>query len=99
MTKYFEQARQNEKTDNLSSALLFYLSSFCEDANNHLFDAGTVNKIRNLQVALGITDSDLCQMPCSYGSLSTDKCQQLLFFALHNDTEQMHRILEGPAYG
>jgi len=99
MNTYYKLARAQELSGNTAPALLLYLSSFCESLYHHELSVGTVNKIRRLQLAHGISDFDLCLMVRSYWDIPTKLCQQVLYAALQSDISQMRKLLEGHAYG
>lgn len=91
---YFNLARGEEKAGNAPAALLFYLSSFAAAYNASAgHPIGTVAKIRSLQGILGLGDSQLCQMVRSYGPLSDEECQHLLYFALYGHVGGINAIL------
>lgn len=77
---YFELARNEEVSGNECSALLLYLSSFCDSFNSGVrdFPYGTVAKMQKLQNRLSISDLQLLEMVHSYGPLSDAECQKLL---------------------
>ena len=71
--KYFELARNEERSGNDAAALLLYLSSFCDSCNH-----GVVAKIRHLQHRLMLTDLQLFGLVHSYGPLTDSECKKLL---------------------
>lgn len=97
---YFELARIEEKGGNNSAALLFYLSSFCDSFNSGCaYPCGAVEKIRRLQLLFDLTDSELFNMVRSYGPLTDQECQQLLYFCIHGYLSGIKTVLTGSAYG
>ena len=58
--KYFELARNEERSGNDAAALLLYLSSFCDSCNHGTRNRsyGVVAKIRHLQHRLMLSCSD-----------------------------------------
>ncbi|MBR1629238.1 MAG: hypothetical protein IJ679_08255 [Lachnospiraceae bacterium] len=91
---YFKLARSEEKSDNASAALIHYLSSFCAHYNQcGGRPTATVSKIRKIQAAIGLSDRSLCEMARSYGPLSDEECQQLLYFAINGYVGGMHAVL------
>lgn len=92
---YFQFARDEEKQGRSGSALLFYLSSFCEHFNSCLdgYPSGTVEKIRRLQLQIGISDYYLLSLIRSYGTLTDDECRYLLFFSIYGSVPGIDVIL------
>ena len=88
--KYFELARNEERSGNDAAALLLYLSSFCGTRNTSY---GTVAKIRLLQRKLMLTDLQLFGLIRSYGPLSDLECRKLLDYSIRGAG------LSGYAYG
>lgn len=98
---YFELARKEEKDGNFGSALLFYLSSFCESFNffHDHYPYGTVAKIRQIQRKLFLGECDLLAMVRSYGPLTDLECKYLLYFSIHGYLLGINSILsKGNAY-
>lgn len=95
--EYFNLARAEEKAGNISVALLFYLSSFCAGFNCHppQYPHQETEKIRRLQLRLGIPDNQLFSMIRSYGSLSDRQCQQLLRYSLDGNISGISAVLTG----
>lgn len=81
---YFALGQFEEKAGRSSSALLYYISSFCASYNQNVnsHPCGAVAKIRMLQKSLAISDSQLLGMVRSYGVLSDAECQSLLYYAI-----------------
>ena len=91
---YFNLAQSEERSGNLSSALLFYISSFCAFYNSSSgHPIGAVSKIRLLQRLIGLSDAELCKMVRSYGPLSDEQCQQLLYFSIYGYVDGIHAVL------
>lgn len=92
---YFELARSEEKAGNECAALLFYISSFCDNFNSGTQDYpyGTVAKIRMLQNRLSLPDQFLFSLMHSYGPLSDTECQKLLSDSISGDIVSMNAIL------
>lgn len=91
---YFRLARKEERSGNLAPALIFYISSFCASCNTgHEHSAGTVAKIRRLQVHFGLNDAELCQMVRSYGILTDLECRYLLCFAISGNISGIHAVM------
>ncbi len=99
--RYFELARNEEKSGNAGAALLLYLSSFCDSFNSGAADypCGTVAKIRILQDQLGLSDIQLLDLVRSYGPLSDAECQKLLTYSIYDCIAGIKAILSGCAYG
>lgn len=99
--RYFELARNEEKSGNAGAALLLYLSSFCDSFNSSATDypCGTVAKIRILQNQLGLSDIQLLDLVRSYGPLSDAECQKLLTYSIYGCIAGIKAILSGCAYG
>lgn len=78
--KYFELARNEERSGNDAAALLLYLSSFCDSCNHGTRNrsCGVVAKIRLLQHRLMLTDLQLFGLVHSYGPLMDSECKKLL---------------------
>ena len=76
--KYFELARNEERSGNDAAALL--LSSFCDSCNHGTRNRsyGVVAKIRHLQHRLMLTDLQLFGLVHSYGPLTDSECKKLL---------------------
>lgn len=93
--KYFELARNEERSGNDAAALLLYLSSFCDSCNHGTKNTsyGTVAKIRLLQRKLILTDLQLFGLIRSYGPLSDLECRKLLDYSIRGAG------LSGYAYG
>lgn len=87
-TRYFALARTEEAEGNECTALLLYLSSFCDSFNSGTRDypCGTISKIRSLQNLLALSDLQLLDLVHSYGPLSDAECQKLLFYSLYGYT-------------
>lgn len=98
--QYFELAKNEEKGGNQGAALLFYLSSFCDSFNSRAaYPYGTTEKIRRLQLSLGLSDSQLLDMVRSYGYLTDLECQQLLYHSIHGSVSGITSILSGSSCG
>ncbi|MBQ9437653.1 MAG: hypothetical protein IJU50_04925 [Lachnospiraceae bacterium] len=99
---YFRLARAQEKMKRHGAALLLYISSFCEGANlsggDRFPQAGVVAKIRQMQLAIGLSDSALCSLPRSYGHLTDEECQRLLFYSLCGNAEGIRSVFGKTAY-
>lgn len=97
---YYDNARHEEKSGNYGSALLFYLSSFCEHFNYFFgsYPTGTVAHIRRIQNALGLSDLDILGMIRSYGELSDDLCRELLWHSFSGNVVEIHSILRRASY-
>lgn len=98
---YFELARKEEKDGNFGSALLFYLSSFCDSFNscNDRYPCGTVAKIQQMQRKLFLSECDLLSMVRSYGPLTDLECKYLLYFSIRGYLHGISAILSnGDAY-
>lgn len=97
--QYFKLARSEEKSGNDAAALLLYLSSFCDSFNSGTltYPVGAISKIRRLQIRLSLPDCQLMNMVHSYGSLTDQKCQQLLHLSIHGDIAGIKAILTGSA--
>lgn len=95
MNHYYSLARIEEKHGNLGSALLFYLTSFCETYNAGClyYPIGATNKIRRLQLNLGLTDDELYSMVRSYGPLTDQECRYLLRYSISGCITGIHAIL------
>ena len=93
--QYFELARAEEKAGNGYSALLLYLSSFCDSFNsgNRDYPYGTIAKIRTLQHQLNISDALLLNLVHSYGPLSDAECQNLLSYSIDGNLSGIRTIL------
>lgn len=93
--KYFELARNEERSGNDAAALLLYLSSFCDSCNRGTRNTsyGTIAKIRLLQRKLMLTDLQLFGLIRSYGPLSDSECRKLLDYSIRGAG------LSGYAYG
>ena len=93
--QYFTSAREEELSGNYSSALLFYLSSFCAGFNSlsSQYPFQPTAKIRKLQLILGLTDSQLLSYVHSYGPLSDLDCQMLLQFSIDGNVSGIHSVL------
>ena len=98
---YFELGRSEEKAGHESSAIIFYLSSFCATYNQTTgtHPCGAVAKIRKLQLSLGLTDEQLFDMVRSYGALTDLQCQYLLYYAISGFVPGINTVLNGTAYG
>lgn len=96
---YFQLARNEETLGRTGSALLFYLSSFCEHFNSCLdgYPSGTIEKIRRLQKHTGISDHNLLSMVRSYGPLTDDECRHLLYYSIYNYLPGIDAVLHGSA--
>ncbi len=94
-TPYFELARFEEKAGNECSALLFYLSSFCDSFNSSAPDYpyGTVAKIQMLQNRLSLPDQFLFDLMHSYGPLSDAECRELLSASINGDIAAIKHTL------
>lgn len=94
---YFQLARNEEKQGRSSSALLFYLSSFCEHFNSCLdsYPTGTVEKIRRLQLQIGISDFYLLSLVSSYGLLTNNECRYLLYYSIYGYLSGINAVLHG----
>lgn len=99
-TEYFNLARAEEKAGHTSAALLLYLSSFCAGFNCHppQYPYQETEKIRRLQLRLGIPDNQLFSMIRSYGSLSDCQCQQLLRYSVDGNISQISAMLANVSY-
>lgn len=97
---YFQLARKEEKQGKHSAALLLYLSSFCEHFNSCLdgYPSGTIEKIRRLQLQIGISDYHLLSLIRSYGFLTDNECRQLLYFSIHGFVSGIDAILHNLSY-
>ena len=71
--KYFELARNEERSGNDAAALLLYLSSFCDSCNH-----GTRNRSYGVVAKLMLTDLQLFGLVHSYGPLTDSECKKLL---------------------
>ena len=73
--KYFELARNEERSGNDAAALLLYLSSFCDSCNH-----GTMNRSYGVvaKIRLMLTDLQLFGLVHSYGPLTDSECKKLL---------------------
>lgn len=100
-SQYFSLARNEELAGNDSSALLFYISSFCSSFNSNAgIPIGTIEKIRRLQKKLYLSDSELLDLVHSYGVLTDQECQYLLLFSIQGYLDGIKSILSGgTAYG
>lgn len=100
-TRYFELARSEEEAGNYCSALLFYLSSFCDSFNSGTGDypVGTTAKIRMLQLKLGLSDSELSDLVHSYGPLTDSECRALLTYSISGCIPGIQSVLSGCSYG
>lgn len=98
---YFTLGRTEEKAGRDSSALLYYISSFCAsyNQNSKSHPCGAVAKIRMLQNSLGLSDAQLLEMVRSYGTLTDLECQHLLYYAIYGFLPGIHTVLSGSAYG
>lgn len=96
-TLYFKLARSEEKSGNECAALLFYLSSFCDNFNSgtQVYPYGTVAKIRMLQNRLSLPDQFLFGLLHSYGPLSDSDCRKLLSDSINGDIADIKRTLAG----
>lgn len=94
---YFNLAREEEKNGHFASALLFYLSSFCESFNftDSQYPYQATEKIRKLQSHLFLSDSELLEMVRSYGRLTDQECRGLLSSCIDSDLAGIERILSG----
>lgn len=99
--QYFKLARSEEIAGNESAALLLYLSSFCESFNSNTRNllVGTVSKIRKLQTCLSLSDFQLLGLVHSYGPLTDQECQQLLYFSIYGNVSGINTILADSAGG
>lgn len=99
--EYFNIARNEESSGNECAALLFYLSSFCDSFNTGVkkYPYGTIAKIQNLQTALALSDQHLMELVYSYGPLSNDECQKLLYYSIHGCPAGIEAILSSRTYG
>lgn len=100
-TRYFELARSEEKVGNDCSALLLYLSSFCDSFNSGTMDypVGATAKIRMLQFKLGLSDDELSDLVHSYGPLTDFECRTLLTYSINGYIPGIQSILSGCVYG
>lgn len=98
---YFSLGRAEEVAGHDTSALLYYLSSFCASYNQNTksHPCGAVAKIRMLQQSLGLSDAQLIDMVRSYGTLTDIECQHLLYYAIYGFLPGIHTILSGSSYG
>lgn len=99
--QYFKLARAEEATGNECSALLLYLSSFCDSFNSGAKDypCGAIAKIRCLQNHLAISDLQLMKLVHSYGPLTDAECQKLLSYSIHGCLSGIKTTLSGCSYG
>lgn len=97
---YFQLARNEERQGQSGAALLLYLSSFCEHFNSCLdrYPAGTVEKIRRLQIQIGISDHYLLSLVHSYGFLTDNECRHLLYFSIHGFVSGIDAILHDSSH-
>ena len=97
--QYFGLARSEEKSGNDAAALLLYLSSFCDSFNSgtQTYPIGATSKIRKLQNCLSLSDFQLLNMVRSYGPLTDQECQQLLYFSIHGNIAGIRTTLTGSA--
>lgn len=58
--KYFELARNEERSGNDAAALLLYLSSFCDSCNH-----GTRNRSYGVEQRSDTCSTGLCSLTCS----------------------------------
>ena len=102
-TRYFELARKEEKDGNFGSALLFYLSSFCDSFNScaDQYPYGTTAKIQQMRRKLFLTENELLAMVRSYGILTDLECRHLLYYSIHGYLPGIKAVLSGgvAAYG
>lgn len=100
VNQYYELARSEEVSGNMSAALIFYISSFCDSFNSCAdYPIGTTEKIRRLQLFFGLTDSELLAMVYSYGPLTNEECRHLLYFSILGSLSGINAVLTGSAYG
>lgn len=94
---YFELARTEEKQGRYCSALLFYISSFCDSFNSKAFQypCGATAKIRNLQKQLLLTDEQLLSLVHSYGPLTDWECRNLLHYSIYGFLSGIKSVLSG----
>lgn len=99
-TRYFELARSEEKAGSDCSALLLYLSSFCDSFNSGIryYPTGAIAKIRMLQLKLGLSDTELSDLVHSYGPLTDSECRALLTYSINGCIPGIQSILSGCAY-
>lgn len=99
--QYFELAHNEEVSGNECSALLLYLSSFCDSFNSGArdFPCGTVAKIQKLQNCLSISELQLLELVHSYGPLSDAECQELLTYSIYGSLAGIKATLSGSTYG
>ena len=93
--RYFDAALSEERSGNIAAALLLYLSSFCDSFNScdNDYAVGTTAKIRNLQLDLALSDSELFSMVHSYGPLTDRDCRHLLYFSIYGCLSDIKAIL------
>ena len=92
---YFAQALSEETTADDLPALLHYLAAFCDSMNSGTPETSyrSVNKIRKLQLRIGISDRVLLDLVHSYGPLNDNECQNALAASINGDLETIHTIL------
>lgn len=96
-TQYFKLALTEEREGSLCSALLLYLSSFCDSFNSGIreFPTGAIAKIRMLQISLGLSDVDLINLVHSYGPLTDLECRNLLTHSINGHLAGINSTLSG----
>lgn len=99
LSTYFQLARNEEIQGRHSAALLFYLSSFCEHFNSctDSYPSGIVEKIRRLQLQIGISDYYLLSLVRSYGFLTDNECRHLLYYSIYGYLSGIDAVLHGSA--
>lgn len=98
--QYFNLARTEEKNNNLASALLLYLSSFCAcyNSNDGVHPYGAVAKIRRLQKEYSLSDNELCDLVKSYGPIPDNDCSRLLVYAIKGDLSGINLLIGGASW-
>ena len=97
---YFYLARTEEKHNNLASALLLYLSSFCAcyNSNDGVHPCGAVAKISKLQREYNLSDFELSSLVKSYGPLSDHDCSLLLIYAIQGNLSGIRLVTGGVSW-
>ena len=94
---YFNLAREEEINGRQASALLFYLSSFCDcfNSTDSQYPYQATEKIRRLQIQLSLTDEELLSMIRSYGPLTDQECRCLFINCVYGNLSGIRCILAG----